>query len=620
MRLRQLSLALHPAQWIILTALGVMISFFFCIAEGVAQRTHTVYYEGTEHELHVYRIHGKASGKTMMLIGGIQGDEPGGFLSADLYADFALTKGNLIVVPRANFLSILQNRRQINEDMNRKFADEGSLNYEAKVVAVLKKLIAESDCLLNLHDGSGFFSETYVSPERNPNRYGQSIIADSEAYRNPQTGEVIKLGEIARYVSTEMNKHINKKDYHFHFNNHRTNEKTTPHKEQRKSATYYALTACGIPAFGVESSKELPLDLKILHHNLAINAFMKYFGVAPETPSIKLDSPSLQYIVVAVSNTLPVVVENQKTLSVNHGDEILITHIQANYERGLSADLIDYGGANDFNKKIRITKPTRIEVRKDAYTCGSVYISLSGKNSRSSSGEVTTRAAPPSMSSISSSSGQQAYLLYKIKINKEERIYDNYSHIRALQGDVFEISDVICGFADPSKLQVNLKGFVADQASNSGEDRGCVIHTGKDLWARYSLDGKGKSYPAFVTLKEQVVGKFFLDLEKPRVTSILIKNGENRSFILPGETIAVDGKKPFKLIDIATDICSGPSAEAFITGPSVERRIKKGESLLLKEIVSGKGKASSGFQIEIRREGVQLGKMGLKWISSGERS
>ena len=39
----------------------------------------------------------------MLIIGGIQGDEPGGFLSADSYADIKLDKGNLIVIPRTNF-------------------------------------------------------------------------------------------------------------------------------------------------------------------------------------------------------------------------------------------------------------------------------------------------------------------------------------------------------------------------------------------------------------------------------------------------------------------------------------------------------------------------------------
>ena len=120
-------------------------------------RTHTVYFEDSDHELSVYRIYGKKNGKTLMIVGGIQGDEPGGHLSADLYADFSLSKGNLIVVPRANFLSIVLKQRQINEDMNRKFAESGRANYESKIVDILKKLIAESDCFLNLHDGSGFF-------------------------------------------------------------------------------------------------------------------------------------------------------------------------------------------------------------------------------------------------------------------------------------------------------------------------------------------------------------------------------------------------------------------------------------------------------------------------------
>ena len=41
------------------------------------ERVHSVFFEGTDSELHVYRIHGKETGKTLILIGGIQGDEIG---------------------------------------------------------------------------------------------------------------------------------------------------------------------------------------------------------------------------------------------------------------------------------------------------------------------------------------------------------------------------------------------------------------------------------------------------------------------------------------------------------------------------------------------------------------
>jgi hypothetical protein len=59
-------------------------------------------------------------------------------------------------------------------------------------------------------------------------------------------------------------------------------------------------------------------------------------------------------------------------------------HIEANYERGLSADIIGLGTINDLRKKVRISKPTRIVVRKDYYPCGSIYIAFGGKEKKRS--------------------------------------------------------------------------------------------------------------------------------------------------------------------------------------------------------------------------------------------
>jgi len=244
----------------------------------LAQKTHTVFYEGSENELHVYRVYGHHPGKTLLLIGGIQGDEPGGFLAADLYADMVLEKGNLIVVPRANFPSILQRRRKINEDMNRKFADDSEINYEAKVVKVLKQLIRESDFLLNLHEGSGFYSPDYKSKMRNPKRFGQSIIADTQIFENAQAGIRIDLKAMGEKVVEKINSHIPDPKFKFHFNNHRTRMADSIHKEQRKSATYYALYTCMVPAFGIESAKSLPLEQKVRQHIYAVNGFMDLLG------------------------------------------------------------------------------------------------------------------------------------------------------------------------------------------------------------------------------------------------------------------------------------------------------------------------------------------------------
>ena len=79
-----------------------------------------VFFTGTNHELEVYKIYGRKDGPTMLIIGGIQGDEPGGLLSADSYADIKLEKGNLIVIPRTNFYSIMLFNREVKGvDMNR---------------------------------------------------------------------------------------------------------------------------------------------------------------------------------------------------------------------------------------------------------------------------------------------------------------------------------------------------------------------------------------------------------------------------------------------------------------------------------------------------------------------
>ncbi len=123
------------------------------------ETTHKVYFRGEDCHLDVYFIKGANPGPTLFLLGGIQGDEPGGYLAADLYADAALNKGNLIVVPRANLLSIVKNSRGLHGDMNRKFAlDPNPTDREIMLVGVIKDLMKKSDFFLNLHDGSGFYA------------------------------------------------------------------------------------------------------------------------------------------------------------------------------------------------------------------------------------------------------------------------------------------------------------------------------------------------------------------------------------------------------------------------------------------------------------------------------
>lgn len=58
---------------------------------------------------------------TVLIFGGIQGDEPGGFHAASLLlSDYNITKGKIIVAPNLAFDSIIKRSRGNNGDLNRK--------------------------------------------------------------------------------------------------------------------------------------------------------------------------------------------------------------------------------------------------------------------------------------------------------------------------------------------------------------------------------------------------------------------------------------------------------------------------------------------------------------------
>ncbi len=492
---------MRKVSWILL---AVLIGVFLCIAGQVAaaQRSHTVYFEGSENELHVYRVQGQHPGKTLLIIGGIQGDEPGGFLAADFYVDFFLETGNLIVVPRANFPSILKNERQINQDMNRKFMDDDTDNYEASVVTVLKKLICESDCLLNLHEGSGIYSEKWEDDIRNPKKFGQSVIADNTRLVD-RDGVQIDLEAMAKKVIKKINRHISDPSLHFHFNNHRTASSNSIHKEQRKSATYYAMTVCKIPGFGIESAKALPLEQKVRQHIDAINGFMEILGLVPQTPGLDLKKPEMQYMIISVNGALPVVVKKMQHLAVQKGDTVEVLDIIANYQRGLSADIIGAGNEfNDLKRKIQIVEPTRIVAKKDFYPCGSVFLDFAAKP-----------AGKPLQ--IASTEPVEDGFHYKLKVNGNTRIIKDQEHITLHHGDTLVIEDIMGGKEDPAFYVVNFKGFVGNHSKNTGEDRGDPISIGNTkLMTRYSVHKKGRQYLVRTTSRKKEVSRFYVDIAK----------------------------------------------------------------------------------------------------------
>ena len=337
---------------------------------------HKVYFEKTDHELNVFKIHGRKSGPTLMIMGGIHGDEPGGYISADMYADVRLKKGNIIVVPRANFLSIVKNKRQINDDENRRFDKSKPEMYEDEVVTVLKGLIDESDFLLNLHEGSGFYSPVYIDDMHNPNRFGQSIIADTDVYHSPKCDCDLRLQDMAEKVIDAVNDNIEDSEYRFTFSNHNTASKDSTHAGQKESATYYALYTVGIPAFGVETSKNIDdLELKVEMHTMVINEFMAQMGIELENPSVNIAPPILKYMLVKVNGRYRLLT-GKDILYVPRKAQIKIKIVETNYPRGITADVLGLGTANDVGKLLTVTKSTKIVVKKDSQVIAEIPVKI----------------------------------------------------------------------------------------------------------------------------------------------------------------------------------------------------------------------------------------------------
>lgn len=213
--------------------------------------------------------------KTLLVIGGIQGDEPGGFHAASiLTTHYTISKGDVWVVPNLNFLSIIKRSRGVHGDLNRKFAAINENDPEFVVVERIKSIILNEDVdmVLNLHDGSGFYNPEYIDKLNNPNRWGQSIIIDQEQINAPEFGE---LNTIAQKVANNVNSSVNGSNNSYRVKN---TETASGNIEMAKTLTYFAITN-EKPAFGVEASKTLSKPERVYYHLLVLENFMTEMGI-----------------------------------------------------------------------------------------------------------------------------------------------------------------------------------------------------------------------------------------------------------------------------------------------------------------------------------------------------
>jgi len=217
------------------------------------------------------------SNTTLLVIGGIHGNEPGGYFAASILAtNYDITSKNLWIVPNLNKESIRQNKRGVYGDMNRKFSTIKKHDKDKKIVKDIKKIILSKQVslVLNLHDGHGFYRKKNQGSIFNPTAWGQTCVIDQcNLNQNQPFGN---LNNIAITVKNNVNKKLLKKHHSFDVKN--TNTKYEDETMQL-SLTYFAVTN-NKPAFAIETSKNLStLSQKVFYQLLAIEEYMKIMGI-----------------------------------------------------------------------------------------------------------------------------------------------------------------------------------------------------------------------------------------------------------------------------------------------------------------------------------------------------
>ncbi len=455
----------------------LLILFFL-----IGAKDYKIYFEGSDHCLEEIKITGEKSGPVALIFGGIHGDEPGSYFSAELIEHIILKNGTIIVFPRVNFPSIMLNRREIHGDMNRKFIDKKNVNDpDAEVIELLKKKMGEADVFINLHDAYGFHRRKKYSQFYGPEYYGQSLIFDTTSFFSPRWNREFNLEIISEAIVKRINAHLPEK-FCFESWNHRSVEKDTRFPEMKKSATYYALTKYKIPAFGLEISKNLPsLYLKVRYQLLAIAEILKAFDFDCSVDGLDYFPPELYFVELKKGNQAKIRINDKTIVRLRRGEQIQIDGIFGNSRSGYSADIVDFGNLNDIGKKFIFEKDKKVIIRKNNQKIGEIYFRQFNEKSL-----------------------QKIYL----NVNGKDYQIENWGVFR-LNNDSVRIK--IALQSEPDFSEIELTDFDRKPIDLNREINSCMIDLSQQK--HFHLLAGIRSYIFYLYFKKSLIGGFQIDLQ-----------------------------------------------------------------------------------------------------------
>jgi len=447
-----------------------------------------------------------------MVQGGIQGDETAGFVTAQLLTQAKVTRGNVIILPRANVPSINLRKRQVNVDMNRRFDQDYNRFYEDRVARVIRFLLAQSDAFIHLHEGSGFYNPTYVNKLRNPKRYGQSIIVDTLVY------DKIDLADTVNSVLTELNGQIRSSDYQFKLFNTKTFDKGTDYPEMRKSLTCYALAEHGIPAMAVEVSKSIrQIDWKVRQQLSATIMLLQRFGVSVTPPDFSdedVKAYARRDVQVSVNGRL---LTSRGFINLSPGATLSVDQLSSGpseFAPELALFASDRPGVNLIKaRRMALEQFSELELRSDGKRVVKAQVRWTGKMPNSPGDDKA---------------------VFVCWLNGNPVFVRDGEILRTVLGDQLILEGL---WGSDSKEVINLKGFVAIPWANNGQDMGWeIILDPGNFMSKYGLKSDRLGATRFRVVRE-TPGKskatFYIDIAPRTVHALRLADSRGQSLLIP---------------------------------------------------------------------------------------
>ncbi len=208
---------------------------------------------GTPCETKYWTKQGEEEGPRLFVAGGMHGDEVAGYLAAERLVDWQITKGTLILLPRAHQMAIAKGVRAYPGNMNAMFPGDARGDLMHRLAAAIWALMRDSkpDLIVTLHESVGYYREE-------PTRYGQTLTYDYEVL-TPRMQAI--LDRVNPDIPTERDRFLVKVE-------------AFPH-----CPTYEAYKWLHVPATSIETCRKLPLETRIRHQLMVLMACMDDLGM-----------------------------------------------------------------------------------------------------------------------------------------------------------------------------------------------------------------------------------------------------------------------------------------------------------------------------------------------------